>query len=67
MVSITIKRDVMRSIPAALQIAAENFPPGDVACSKSGELSKDGHRPSKRDRRATHHLEHYVLCRQVAS
>ena len=25
----------------ALQIAAENFPPGDVARSESGELSKD--------------------------
>ena len=36
----------MRGTPPALQIAAENFPPGDVARSKSGELSKDGHRPS---------------------
>ena len=30
----------------ALQIAAENFPLGGVAPSESGELSKDGHRPS---------------------
>ena len=37
---------VMRGAPPALQIAAENFPPRDVARSKSGELSKDGHRPS---------------------
>ena len=35
---------VMRGTPPALQIAAENFPPGgDVARS---ELLKDGHRPS---------------------
>ena len=41
----------MRGTPPALQvqvqIAAENFPPGDVARGDSGELSKDGHRPSK--------------------
>ena len=37
---------VMRGTPPALQIAAENFPPRDVARSESGELSKDGHRPS---------------------
>ena len=38
-----------RGTPPALQIAAENFPPRDVARtrSESGELSKDGHRPSK--------------------
>ena len=33
--------------PPALQIAAENFPAGGVVPSESGELSKDGHRPSK--------------------
>ena len=33
----------VRGTPPVLQIAAENFPPGDVARS---ELSKDGHRPS---------------------
>ena len=37
---------VMRGTPPALQIAAENFPPGDVARSESNELSKDGRRPS---------------------
>ena len=40
---------VMRGTPPALQIAAENFPPRDVARSESGELSKDGHRPSRGD------------------
>ena len=34
----------MRGTLPALQIAAENFPPG--ARSESGELSRDGHRPS---------------------
>ena len=36
---------VMRSTPPALQvqIAVENFLPGDVAISESGELSIDGH------------------------
>ena len=33
----------MRSTPPALQIAAENVPPGDAARSESGELSRDGH------------------------
>ena len=33
---------------APIQIAAENFPPGDVARSVSGELTKDGHRPSNK-------------------
>ena len=37
---------VMCGTLPALRIAAENFPPGDVARSESGELSKDGHRPS---------------------
>ena len=40
---------VMLGTPPALQIAAENFRPGrdvDIARSESGELSKDGHRPS---------------------
>ena len=32
--------------PTTLQISAENFSPGDVARSESGELSKEGHRPS---------------------
>ena len=36
----------MRGTPPALQIAAENFPPRDVARSESGELSKDRLRPS---------------------
>ena len=36
----------MRGTLTVLQIAAENFPPGDVARSQSGELSKDGQRPS---------------------
>ena len=40
----------MRSTPPALQIAAENVPPGDAARSESGELSRDGHRPSMVDR-----------------
>ena len=40
-------RFVGRGTPPALQIVAENFPPRDVARSESGELSKDGHRPSK--------------------
>ena len=31
----------MRGTPPALQIAAENFPPVDVARSESGELSTD--------------------------
>ena len=34
----------MRGTPPALQITAENLSLGDVARSKSGELSKDGHR-----------------------
>ena len=38
----------MRGIPPALQIAAENFSPVDVARGESGELSKDEHRRSKR-------------------
>ena len=38
--------NVMRGTLPALQIPAENFPPRDVARSESGELSKDGHRPS---------------------
>ena len=37
---------VMCGTLPALRIAAENFPPGDVARSKTGELSKDEHRPS---------------------
>ena len=35
---------VMRGTPPALQIAAENFLPGDIARSESGELSEDEHR-----------------------
>ena len=38
----------MRGTPPVFQIVAEKFPPGVklVHRSESGELSKDGHRPS---------------------